>query len=95
MQIHPEGAPCPAPIVNASVGRIERYQALLDVVQSSDGSERVAFAPVGTEADGYSCAILRTATAAAQGGLVGARGAVAKRNGALSCLRVGEVSAVS
>jgi hypothetical protein len=85
--------------MNASVGRIERYQALLDAVQDNHGSERVTFAPVGTEADGYSSAILRTtatvAAAAGMGGVRGLRGAAAVRKsggGALSCLRVGEVS---
>jgi hypothetical protein len=81
--------------MNASIGRIERYQALLDVVQDSNGSERVTFAPVGTEADGYTSAILRTTAAATGlGGVDGLRSARKSGGGSLSCLRVGEVSVI-
>ena len=60
LEANPIDAPCAVPLVNLSCGRIERYQYLLDVVQSHAPKERVVFSPLGTEEDGYTSAIIRT-----------------------------------
>jgi hypothetical protein len=60
VELFPTGAPCAIPLNNLSCGRIERYQALLDTVQSHSPTERLVFSPVGTLEDGFSSAIMRT-----------------------------------
>jgi len=47
---------CSIPTRNLTVGNVERIQLLLDMVQSSrssEGNSRVAFAPVGTQDNGF------------------------------------------
>lgn len=58
-EIFPEGAPCAAPIQHISVGKVERYQSLLDVAQSSLAGERVTFTPIGEERNGYTSSLIR------------------------------------
>lgn len=39
-QVHPVGAPCAAPIVNLSIGRIERYQVIVLLIATTARNER-------------------------------------------------------
>jgi len=58
MEVQVEGSDCPIPTRNCTIGKVERYQSLLDMVQSGSkcgsrsndwrGDGRVAFTPVGT-----------------------------------------------
>jgi len=93
-EAYPPGAPCAAPLLNVSVGKIERYQSLLDVVLS-DGCERVKFSPVGGEGDGYTSALIRTlyrTTTAAANPHLSSNKSTAKRSSLCTSLRVGEQS---
>lgn len=60
VEVQPPGAPCPIPTQNANIGKVDRYQSLLDTVQNIRPPDRVKFAPVGTAADGHTHAVLRT-----------------------------------
>eukprot|EP01038_Epipyxis_sp_PR26KG_P005102 gene5102-7111_t len=60
IEIFPVGAPCSVPLKNVSVGKIERYQSLLDMVQPLSADQRVTFSPIGTEEDGYTSLVTRT-----------------------------------
>jgi len=89
-EIYPDGAPCAAPLLNVSVGKVERYQSLLDVVLS-DGCDRVLFSPVGSEDDGYTSALIRTLYHTATNPHLSTK-SVAKRSCLCTYLRVGEQS---
>ena len=56
----PNGAPCAVPLQNAIIPTPERYQALLDVLQCSNSTDKgVRFVPVGSEATGYTHSIIK------------------------------------
>lgn len=58
--IRPAEAPCTIPLTNLTVGKPERYQALLDLVQEGlTDKERVYFAPVGHPSEGYAYSLMR------------------------------------
>lgn len=60
-RVQAEGAPYPVPLRNPVVGKIERYQSLLDTVQVGvvRKADRVTFSPVGTPEDCYTHTVLR------------------------------------
>lgn len=72
---------------------LKRVQALLDAIQcGQQAPDRVSFAPVGTEADGYTSSVLHTTAGPPSGaaGLLHSNSAVRSR-GTYTHLRVGEV----
>lgn len=61
LQVRPEGAPTAMAVENQSIGKVDKYQTLLDAAQSLAAGERVTFAPIGSAADGFAhCIINKT-----------------------------------
>ena len=60
--VHPEGAPCPILVENLSVGKVDRYQTLLDAAQEMEPSSRATFAPIGSATDGYTHSVINRFT---------------------------------
>lgn len=58
MKINVGQAPFPVYLHDLSLSKAEKYQKLLDTVQPLTGNGRVTFAPIGTEKDGYTSALL-------------------------------------
>lgn len=59
MEISPEGTPTPAPVRNLSIGKIDRYQYLLDLATGDDEGQRITFAPLGEEGTGYTSTVFK------------------------------------
>lgn len=78
-------------IIPAFVSKVERYQPLLDAVQSMDPKQRVVFAPLGTAENGFTNAIVRLI--APSQSLKNSLGQISQRKGYISTLysRPGEV----
>jgi hypothetical protein len=53
---------------NPALGKINRYQSLLDIVQRKDKTNRVTFVPLGTEEDCYTHTVLKIAGTGEKGG---------------------------
>eukprot|EP01032_Pedospumella_encystans_P017693 gene17692-20153_t len=102
-EIFPPGAPCAAPIVNLSIGRIEKYQGLLDAAMCTSknnntsnnsnniSTERVTFSPVGSVADGYTSAIVHSVCNSNGSEKLGLKG---RDKSVFTSLRAGESSLV-
>lgn len=94
LQVYPEGAPCASPLCNDSIGRVDRYQALLDMAQPAK-ADRVTFDPIGSEHNGYTSTIIsmkrKTKTIGKKVLVAGGK----RRMGGFVCLRAGEVSAIT
>ena len=63
--VHPEGTPCPVPLRNFSVTKVEKYQSLLDTVQMFGNGkmvveERIKFSPIGSASNSYAHAVLKS-----------------------------------
>lgn len=61
--MQPEGAPCPAPLQQGSVSKVERYQPLLDATQPLTSNDRVLFVPLGTAAEQFTGGIIKLSVA--------------------------------
>jgi hypothetical protein len=59
MEINPEGTPTPVPLRNLSIGKIDRYQYLLDLATGDDDNQRITFAPIGDESTGHTNTIFK------------------------------------
>jgi hypothetical protein len=59
IQVQPPNAPCAVPLESVSIGKAERYQSLLDAIQSSDAKLRTTLTPIGTPADGFTSTVIR------------------------------------
>jgi hypothetical protein len=64
----PEGAPFSVNVRNPALGKIDRYQSLLDIVQRKDKANRVTFVPLGSEEDCYTHTVLKIAGTGGKGG---------------------------
>lgn len=94
-EIFPEGAPCSVPLKDYSVGKVERYQTLLDVGQSLSPETRVVFTPVGTPETGFTSSFIRLRPPASGfSWLQKNLGSVSanEKTGKTVCLRAGENS---
>jgi len=70
MEICPEGTPTPAPVRNLSIGKVDRYQYLLDLATGDDDDNRIKFSPIGEESTGYTSTILKVNTKIKKTGFV-------------------------
>eukprot|EP01031_Cornospumella_fuschlensis_P033519 gene33519-40554_t len=59
VSVHPDGAPCAAPLQSSVVCKVERYQSLLNAVCPPSPTSP-SFAPLGSASDGYTSAIVKT-----------------------------------
>lgn len=70
MEISPEGTPTPAPVRNLSIGKIDRYQYLLDLATGEDENNRITFVPIGDENTGYTNTIFKVCSRIKKAGFV-------------------------
>jgi hypothetical protein len=88
MEINPLGTPTPAPLRNLSIGKVDRYQFLFDLVTGDDEDQRILFAPIGEESTGYTHSMVKINIKAKKSGFI-----FGPSQG-LWCLRPGENSLI-
>ena len=88
MEINPLGTPTPVPLRNLSIGKVDRYQFLFDLVTGNDDDQRILFAPIGEESTGYTHSMIKINTKAKKSGFI-----FGPSQG-LWCLRPGENSLI-
>lgn len=59
-EFYPADSPCPVPIHNLTVGKVDRYKNLLEMVQvTKDPTKKINFAPLGKADNGFAHTVCR------------------------------------